>query len=187
MPQKVADMAEAVGWSADGRRVLITTLDKPARLEWVDLNTGQRTIAVRHPTSGIYHGHVAPGGGWIAFGTLAADQTLAEFIAPLHSGAAPSETEWIPTRGRRWSPDGNRLWGVGGQDGFQCIWTQRLDPRTKRMIGELEPVYHFHSARRSLANVANPERIGLSVAPDKVVFALGDLTGNIWMAEPEKR
>jgi hypothetical protein len=55
------------------------------------------------------------------------------------------------------------------------------------MVGELEPAYHFHSARRSLANVANPDRVGLSVAPDKVVFALGELTGNIWMAEPEKR
>jgi hypothetical protein len=52
------------------------------------------------------------------------------------------------------------------------------------MIGEMQPVYHFHSARRSLANVGFYP--GLSVAADKLVFTQGELTGNIWMAEWSK-
>jgi Tol biopolymer transport system component len=185
--RKAAEVAVPHDWTADGRRVLIQTGDDPARLEWVDLDTGERTIVAQHSRKDIYSGRVAPGGGWISFGTLAADQTGEQFIAPLRQRVAPSESEWIPSRGGRWSPDGSRMWGVFGQDGFQCIWAQRLDPRAKRMIGELEPVYHFHSARRSLANVAHPGRVGLSVAADKVVFALGELTGNVWMAQPEQR
>ena len=41
-------------------------------------------------------------------------------------------------------------------------------------------IYHFHSVRRSLLSVglAFAE---ISVARDKIVFPLGELTGNIWM------
>jgi Tol biopolymer transport system component len=188
-PQKVMDGGGECGWTPDGQRVVYglgQSGSKLPHLEWLDLRTGKKLTLVRHPKFMIYPGHVAPDGGWFSFVTLAPDQTGGDFIARLWEGAAPPENEWIPTRGRVWSPDGNRMWGVLGVDGFRCIWTQRLDPKTKRMVGEPQEVYHSHSARRSLANVGSPSRIGPSLAADKLVFTLGEVTGNIWMAERER-
>lgn len=43
----------------------------------------------------------------------------------------------------------------------------------------LRPVYHFHNARLDLIN-AGTGTFDIGVARDKVVMALGELTGNIW-------
>ena len=59
---------------------------------------------------------------------------------------------------------------------------QRLDPATKRPIGQPIDVYHSHGARRSLRN----PWLGLleiSVSPDRLFFNLGETKGNIWLAE----
>ena len=80
-----------------------------------------------------------------------------------------------------WSPDGRLLYFTSDQDGYRCIWAQRLDPNTKRPVGSPFAVYHSHSARRSLLN-ADILKLELAVAPGKLVFQLGEITGNIWMA-----
>ena len=46
-----------------------------------------------------------------------------------------------------------------------------------------QPVCHFHQMRFSPPE--DPEWRGLGVARDKAVFALTELTGNIWVAERE--
>jgi len=189
-PRKVQE-GLLCGWTPDGRRLVYNVgvfgSANPPHPEGADLRTG-KTWPLVHPNHKfqVFPGSFTPDGAWFSFATLAPDQTGGEFIARLRDGTAPPEAEWIPTRGRVLSPDGNRMWGVLGLDGFRCIWTQRLDPETKRMVGEPEEVYHSHSARRSLANAGAPAHIGLSVAPGKAVFTLGDLAGNIWMAEPER-
>jgi len=48
--------------------------------------------------------------------------------------------------------------------------------------GGLVEVQQFHPSRLSLLNV-DIYAVGLAVAQDKVVFDLGELAGNIWMAE----
>ncbi len=82
----------------------------------------------------------------------------------------------------RWSPDGGLLYYQSTRDGFRCIWAQRLDRDTKRPVGEPFGVYHSHSARRSIGNIAGPQHVWLSVA-DKMVFSMREITGNIWMME----
>ena len=79
-----------------------------------------------------------------------------------------------------WSPDGTLLYFSSDRDGFRCIWAQRLDRDTKRPVGSAFAMYHFHSARRSLMN-ADILKWELAVAPDKLVFHLGEITSNIWM------
>ena len=86
----------------------------------------------------------------------------------------------------RWSPDGTLLYYVSEADGFRCIRARRLDPATKRPIGQPFDVYHSHSARRSLMN-AWFAWLEISVSPDKLFFNLGEPTGNIWMAEWKPR
>ena len=142
---------------------------------------------VQHPTWSIWSAQLAPGGDWIAVGGSGSgtDDGGGQFIARLRDGAAAPVPEWLPSRGTHWSPDGNRMYGFDGRDGYPCIWSQRLDPATKRLAGEPEAVCHIHGSRRSPDNAAG--RVGLSVAGDKLVFTMGELTGNIWMAQPQPR
>ena len=111
------------------------------------------------------------------------------FVAPYRGHVRIEANEWIPvTQGwdaddkPRWSPNGNLLYFISDRDGFRCIWAQRLDPDTKRPVGEPFDVKHFHRARLSMLNV-NLALLEISVARDRMVFCLGERTGNIWMAE----
>lgn len=79
------------------------------------------------------------------------------------------------------SPDGNLLYFVSDRDGFRCIWAQRR-AQTKRPIDRPFAVYHFHQTSRRLSH--NVGRIGVAVARDKIVLALEELRGNVWMLEP---
>ena len=66
------------------------------------------------------------------------------------------------------------------RDGFLCLWAQRVDAGTKQPVGPALTVYHFHEARRSMTNT-DLGSLEMSVARDKIVFNLGELTGNLWM------
>jgi hypothetical protein len=110
-------------------------------------------------------------------------------LVPSTAGVTPAEDEWIPvTDGStfedkpRWSPDGRMIYFTSDRDGFRCLWAQRLDPTTRRPVGPPLPVYHFHTARRSLLN-AGVLRLEIAVARDKTVFNMGESTGNIWLAQ----
>ena len=66
------------------------------------------------------------------------------------------------------------------------MWTQRLDPATKRPAGSAIPIYHSHTSRRNLLNVA-VNSLEVSVARDKLAVPMGELTGNIWMTKLPRR
>ncbi len=107
-------------------------------------------------------------------------------------GVQPIETsEWIPITGGelsddkpRWSPDGNLMYFTSNRDGFMCLWAQRLDPHSKHAIGPAFNVHHFHTSRRSLANVGLGP-LETSVARNAIVFNLGEVTGNVWRLSRE--
>jgi hypothetical protein len=78
------------------------------------------------------------------------------------------------------------IYFISDRDGFRCLWYQRLDPATKRPVGSPAPLHHLHRARLTMMNVDNGQQ-AISVARDKIVFSLGELTGNVWMAEGERQ
>jgi hypothetical protein len=107
------------------------------------------------------------------------------YVTAFHPGAPPPESEWVAVTGEAgsdahpwWSPDGSLLYFVSPRDGFPCIWTQRLDPATRRPEGAPAEFYHFHGARQIL----NRNIMGPGIARDKLVFTLLELTGNVWLA-----
>ena len=66
-------------------------------------------------------------------------------------------------------------------DGYRCVWSRRLDSRTRQPIGPLTAVAHFHPARQQIVSTADdPQRLDLSSMG--VVFAMAERHGNIWMA-----
>ena len=86
-----------------------------------------------------------------------------------------------------WSPDGGLLYFWSDRDGSPCLWAQRLDPATKRPAGSPLSIQHFHTKGLSWKNLylGAPD---IAVARDKVVFNLGEHSGNIWMTQlPHRR
>jgi hypothetical protein len=70
------------------------------------------------------------------------------------------------------------LYATSDRDGHWCIWAQRLHPASRQRVGAPFAVFHAHNPRLSLASERE-----LSLAGNKMIFGIGDRTGNIWMEE----
>jgi eukaryotic-like serine/threonine-protein kinase len=168
-----------------------------------DLTTGKET---RLATPGSLYPSLNRDGSKLAYAQLSKDRGFAIYVVA-SSGGMP---EWVcddcgltPTA---WSnDDGKLLYDFGvpqavglldltsrkktellklpDRDGFRCIWAQRVDPESKQPVKTPFAVAHSHQARRSLTNVGGIGLVGLGVSRDRLVFNLGELTGNAWTAQ----
>jgi len=179
--------------SVGGQKVLFEALDPPNDVMMIDVPSNRITSVVHsdRPDHLLYQGRFSPDAHWLAF-HAALDKSVNKkvFISPIRDGRGAREADWIPvTDGLQvdgdvaWSLDGNLLYFLSERDGFRCIWAQRLNPTTKQPQGMALAVRHFHDSRESLRRIDHPDLIGLSLTHDKLVFAMCELTGNIWMEE----
>jgi hypothetical protein len=72
----------------------------------------------------------------------------------------------------RWSPGGGRIYFTQVHDGFECIFTRAVDPVNKRPVGPVTGLQHFHG--RMTPKGLAPGTFRISVAQDKIAFALGE-------------
>jgi eukaryotic-like serine/threonine-protein kinase len=173
-------------WSHDQRK-LFYTLSPHGNPSWVDVGSGEVHPFLRESSYSIWEPQFSPDDRWVAFAALEhRDYDL--FITPFVDRGPVGSGSWLPvTRGPStdrnpaWSTDGQLLYFLSDRDTFLCVWALRLD-RNKRPSGKAFPVIHFHSARRSPANVIQ-NQFRLSVSIDKLAFNLGELTGDIWMSK----
>ena len=155
------------------------------------LPTGKKLELISHPSYSLYQPQFSPDDRYLAF-LAQTGQGRSRIYAARFKGLQPIETsEWIPiTDGKlsddkpRWSPDGNLMYLTSNRDGFMCIWAQPLDHETRHPRGEAFAVHHFHTSRRSLANVGLGP-LETSVSRNGLVFNLGEVTGNIWRLSRE--
>jgi len=168
-------------WSRDQKRMLFS---KRARhsIDLLDLSSKQDRVLVISSDEPLFQARFSPDERWVVF----LRGTGGLWMAPVHDGSAASEREWFRiTEGDvkadkpRWSADGKIVYHTADRDGFWCLWAQRVDPATKRPVGSPIALYHFHSARLSMANVGRGGQ-EISVGKDMIVLNLGELTGNIW-------
>jgi Tol biopolymer transport system component len=178
-PEMVCEgCGEVTDWSPDGKRIIGNTVDGQA---WVlDLASRRKTalLATHHWTS---TDSFSPDGRWLTF----LDATVwRAYVAPFRGEGAIPESAWVAIMDgevQAWSPDGNLVYVSSSRDGFRCIWAQRLDPATRRPVGEPFPVFHSHDVRISLKNQAGGKV--MCIGRDRAVLSMGERTGNIWMAE----
>jgi Tol biopolymer transport system component len=193
-PRKVCDKCgRPAGWARDNQTLLCWGGggSSERRVRALNIGSGRMTEFLSHDEYGLYTPVFSWDGRWVAFHVITGLAGRVIYVAPVREAPA-AFAEWIAVtdgagmeRHPVWSPDGNVLYFLSDRDGFRCIWAERLNPSTKRPVGSTFPVVHFHSPRRSLANVGDTGSVGLSVAIDKVVFTLGERTGNIWTATLE--
>ncbi|HEY7500338.1 MAG TPA: protein kinase [Vicinamibacterales bacterium] len=183
------DCGQVESWSADGSQILYLTAHDPSGVGIVKSGSSRNDEWLRHPDYGIYNARVSSD-GWVAFNGRADRLAPAQiFIARLHASAAAVEKVWIPVsrdgEAPNWSPDAAILYFWSDRDGSPCLWAQRLDPSTKRPAGGPLAIQHFHGKGLSSTNLylGAPE---IAVARDKIVFNLGEHTGNIWMTRIPK-
>jgi Tol biopolymer transport system component len=181
----VGGVAGVMGWSSDSRKILYMW-DRPFRFRTIDVNSHAVVDFLQHPKHNVDNARFSPDDRWVCFKVEQQPGHEVTFIAPVRSGVAAQESEWIqitngPVDGRSWwSPNGNLLYFQSDRDGSLCIWAQKLDA-AKRPLGPASAVYHFHGGRRS----ATAPPFGYGMAPDNLYFAMQETIGNIWLAEPQ--
>lgn len=182
-----------VSWHPAGRMISYNK-SAPSRTLLLDLDSHQSSDLLSKPNADVWGGRFSPDGKWLTMNLTPTPVNSRLFIAPFdpaRRGAIP-ESEWIPiTDGSgwddksRWSPDSKSLYFVSQRDGFLCIWWQQLDPSTRSPLGPPKAVAHFHDGRLSMRNVEMGP-LAFQVAPDKLIFSLGELTGNVWLLGPDQ-
>lgn len=169
------DCGQATGWSPDGRYLIGNSVD--GRLYLVEVASRRRIDLLAPRERWFNSGTFSPDGRWITFQDFGPPRR--EHVAPFQGETMAPESTWYSVLPElaEWSPDGTLVYGVSDQDGFNCIWAQRVDRATKRPVGSPLPIFHAHGARLTVFTAR------ISFGRERLVFSLADRTGNVWMAE----
>ncbi|HUL79747.1 MAG TPA: protein kinase [Vicinamibacteria bacterium] len=187
-PQQVCDdCGEVEAWSPGGDQILYLAPSDPSGVGLLKVGSPPDHRWLRSPGYGIYNPRLSSDGAWIAFNgrtdRLAPAQVL---VARVQASAVADEKQWIVASpdgdAPSWSPDAGLLYFWSDRDGSPCLWAQRLDPRTKRPAGAPLSVQHLHSRGLSWRNLYLGAP-GIAVARGRIVFNLGEHSGNIWMTD----
>jgi Tol biopolymer transport system component len=162
------------------------------RLARWNIATGEKTPLFESRSDEVIEPALSPDDRWLAFVLGKPDGRVAMCIAPLEGRSAPAtEEDWIVFSEQdrylgspAWSPDGTHLYYLSESGGPCSIRVQKLDPGTKRPVGEGKTVY---SPSRAHINLNMPKGNGtLAVGRDRLAVWGGGSTGNIYMATPKK-
>jgi Tol biopolymer transport system component len=175
-------------WSLDKGRLLFSSVDD--QVHSLDLKSGRDKLFLSKPGSYFFQAKFSPDDHWIAVEGVHPDQGRWQsqiLLVPVENGTPAGPDRWIAVDHHpngwddkpRWSPNGNLLYFTSDRDGYLCLWAQRMESRTKKLLGTPFPVYHFHNARLSMGNL-DTGILEIGVAQDKIIIGLGELTGNIW-------
>ena len=140
-------------------------------------------------------GQMSPDGKWAAFhATNNETQASTIYVIPITGQLPVARQQWIAitdgsdsSRDAVWVPSSSTLYFTSERDGFRCLWARRLSAITGEPQGDAFAVRHFHTSRLGLRNRASSGNIiGLSAGDNRLIFALTEITGNIWL-EDDKR
>ena len=185
------------GFSSNGSVVLVQKYDPSGpgvhdSIVSIDLKSKMEKDFLNVPGKALYHAYFSWDDHWVVFKQLLDYNKAQIFIAPVRDGVAGKEAEWIAvTDGRysddkpQFSPDGSTLYFTSTRDGYLCIWSQKLNPATKRPLGPPVAYEHFHNSMGRDASSPGWQGTDLTVARDKVLINLPEVHSDIWMLQME--
>jgi Tol biopolymer transport system component len=176
--------------SADGRFVLFENGSAITRIAVLRVGREERWDLLRHSHRPVSSARLSADGRWVAFELDGGFDGRQILVAPFREdGLSENWVAITPEHGRAaepwWSPNGRRLYYLDWRDGFPCIWTRKWNNAAGRPEGDAEPVQHFHESRTGPLLAVNraPRYIGLSVANDRLVLALSQITSLLRLGE----
>jgi len=140
-----------------------------------DTRTAEHRAVYAHPTANLYLASFSADGRWALFISEEAGSQPRMWAAPFRGLQNVPPSEWVDLGAGdypRWSPAGGRIYFTQIHDGFECIFTRAVDAATKRPVGAVAEVRHFHGSLTPQGLEAGTFRI--SVAQDKLAFPLGE-------------
>ena len=181
-----ADCGEVEQWAPGGEILFVTARD-PSGIGFVRPGSPAQHQWLKHPGYGIFNARISSDGRWVAFNARSNNRAPARvFVARVRDSSIAGETEWIDITedgdAPAWSPDAGLLYFWSNRDGFPCLWAQRIDPGKRTPTGSPMAIHHFHSRGLSWRNLylGAPD---IAVARDKIVFNLGEHSGNVWLTD----
>ena len=149
--------------------------------------TQARLVSARAGYS-AFNARFSPDEKWICFIGIKNDDAGdgAIFVIPASGGEWTRITEGSDYNDKpRWSPDGRMIYFISNRTGFFNVWGRRFDPATGQPAGEAVRVTNFESPGRMI-----PPRIvtiELSLAADRLVVPIMEVSGSIWILENVNR
>jgi Tol biopolymer transport system component len=196
-PEPVCEFCNPRGFSSNGSVLLVEKYDRRSTphdtIVAIDLVAKKEENFLSLPDENLYHAFFSWDDRWVVFKEVPESGKARIMIAPVRNGIAGRKAEWVAiTDGRysddkpQFSPDGNTIYFTSIRDSYLCIWTQKLDPTTKRLVGAATAFEHFHNSMGSGGSTQNSQRqFDLTVARDKVMINLPDQRFDIWMVQLE--
>ena len=163
--------------SRGGQWVLAASVQVHRAIEAWDTKTAEHRAIYAHPTANLYLANFSKDGRWALFISEEAGSQPRMWAAPFRGLENVPPAEWVDLGVGdypRWSPGGARIYFTQVHDDFECIFTRAVDPATKRPVGPVTEVRHFHGRLTPLGLQVGTFRI--SVARDKLAFMLGERT-----------
>jgi dipeptidyl aminopeptidase/acylaminoacyl peptidase len=163
--------------SAGGQWVLTAGMAAHRIIEAWETRTAEHRPVYAHPTANLYLANFSKDGRWALFISEEAGRQPRMWAAPFRGLQIIPPADWVDLGAGdypRWSPAGGRIYFTQVHDGFECIFTRAVDPATKRPVGPVAEVLHFHD--RLTPQGVWPGSFRISVARDKLAFILGEQT-----------
>ena len=188
------DCRNLMDWSGDSQKLLSGGHNRGggSTYQVLDIVTGVKKDVLHSDQDLLWRARLSPDDRWIGFNVGGGESRGSYmYVAPVREDGPADRSEWIRVSDEEsvfdhycfWAPNSNAIYFASFRDGFLDIWGRRLDPHTKQPVGPMMKVHHFKPGRRWSLRGSNPSW-GLSMARDKLVIGLHEMTGNIWMAEP---
>jgi DNA-binding winged helix-turn-helix (wHTH) protein/Tol biopolymer transport system component len=201
VPEQICEFCTPRGFSSDGSVVLIQQYNRNGSnqplnsIAAIDLKSKTKKGFLVAADRAVYHAYFSWDDRWVVFKKILDAVKSQIIIAPVRDGVAGKEAEWIAvTDGQydddkpQFSPDGNTVYFLSAaRDGYLCIWSQRLDPVTKRPVGVPIGYEHFHSLTQRNLNPYGQTifQSNLTVARGKMMLTLPQFGGDVWMTQIE--
>ena len=152
----------------------------------LDMRDGAQRPLLSAATRRVWNPRISPDGRWFAFDAMQPGGSPEVAVSPLTATTTAQEADWIAVSGSAshpfWSRDGRLLYYLTtfpSVDIRSRVLARGFDPSTGRVTSEATEVLML----REMIVPAMVTGTTPIVAPDQIIFVLGDFRGDVWIRD----